>query len=353
MGLLTLHRLMSMHRKRQRRRRRRRILAPRNASIALMDKRKGDSQAAKIMRYSIHDLPEDMWHHIHSLMPLRDAARAACVSRAFLHSWRCRPNLILNRDILRSKTRACRGNFSDKIDRILRNHSGIGVKILKLELDGISCRYLDSWLQFAVTPGIEKLMLLLFRYRIKYNFPCSILSDGIKDSIRHLELGSCAFRPTAELGPLRSLTSLYLRKVRITGDELECLLASALALEQLGLSDCREIICLKIPCVLQQLSSLMVLGCCRLQLIDSKATNLSNFFLGGQNVRLSLGETLHMKDLTLKCSNAVYYARAKLPSIMPNLDKLFLASWDEVVNTPMLPTKFLYLKHLTIHLRSG
>jgi hypothetical protein len=36
---------------------------------------------------------QDIWRHIHSLMPMRDAAQAACVSHAFLRSWRCHPNL--------------------------------------------------------------------------------------------------------------------------------------------------------------------------------------------------------------------------------------------------------------------
>ena len=37
---------------------------------------------------------------IHSLMPMREAARAACASRAFLHSWRYHPNLIFDKDTI-------------------------------------------------------------------------------------------------------------------------------------------------------------------------------------------------------------------------------------------------------------
>ncbi|XP_062192882.1 F-box/LRR-repeat protein At4g14103-like [Phragmites australis] len=356
MALLALQRLMTLQRDRQRRRRQ---VRARNGLIASVDKRKGspcqqdgdgDSHAGKIMRYSIPDLPEDIWRHIHSLLPLRDAARAACLSHAFLHSWRCLPNLTLNRDVLCSEAHACGGKFSDKIDRILRNHSGC-LKIFELDLDDLSCRYLDSWLRVAVTPGIEELTLR--PYRRKYNFPCSLLSDGVRNSIRYLELGFCAFRPTAELGPLRSLTSLYLRAVHITGDELECLLSNALALEQFVLIYCKEIICLKIPCMLQQLSYLKVIGCWRLQVIESKAPNLSNFFLSGKILKLSLGETLQMKNLTMYHSNVVCYARAELSSTMPNLETVVLSSGEEVVNTPMLPTKFLYLKHLSIYMRSG
>ncbi|XP_062196209.1 uncharacterized protein LOC133899246 [Phragmites australis] len=309
----------------------------------------GDCQHGETLRYSIPYLPEDIWCHIHSLMPMCDAARAACLSRAFLRFWRSHPILTLDWETLNAHL----GNFSGKIDSILRNHSGSGLKILELDLDDDDSTFphVNSWLQAAVTPGIEELTLTLHK---KYNFPCSLLSDGVRNSIRYLQLNSCTFRPTAGLGPLRTLTSLCLHYVRITGDELECLLSNSLALRQLFLYDCKEIIFLKIPCVLQQLSCLTVTDCWRLQVIEIKAPNLSSIDLNsGEKIKLSLGEALQMKALYMQIANAVCYARAELPSIMPNLETLQLASGAEAVNTPVLPTKFLYLKHLTISLLSG
>ncbi|KAM0857956.1 hypothetical protein ACQ4PT_048141 [Festuca glaucescens] len=47
-----------------------------------------NSHDGKRSKYSGQELPEDIWCHIHSLMTLRDAARASCVSHAFLCSWR-------------------------------------------------------------------------------------------------------------------------------------------------------------------------------------------------------------------------------------------------------------------------
>jgi len=307
----------------------------------------GDSQHGETTNCSTTYLPEDIWHHIHFLLPMRAAARAACLSRAFLHSWRCHPNLTLDLPTLCSW--AHEENFSHNIDNILRNHSGIGLKVVNLNLGGEDSTfpYVNSWLQVAFTPGIQELSLSLYR---KYNFPCSLLSDRVRNSIRHLELASCVFRPTAELGPLRSLISLTLRYVRITGDELECLLSNSLALEQLDLSNCREIIFLKIPSALLQLSYLRVCGCWDLQVIENKAPSLSTFALIGFVSKLSLGEASQMmKVLSLEHTNVVCYARAKLPSIMPNLETLALGSSAEV-NTPMLPTKFLNLKHLTIQI---
>jgi hypothetical protein len=133
----------------------------------------------------------------------------------------------------------------------MRNHSGIGVKIFKLELFCAGHHNIKNWLRVAVKPGTEELTLRPCHvYKKKYKFPCSLLSDGVRNSIRFLELGYCTFRPTTDIGPLRCLTSLHLSDVHITGDELENLLSNSLALEKLELIHCEEIICLRIPCEL-------------------------------------------------------------------------------------------------------
>ncbi|KAJ1263643.1 hypothetical protein BS78_09G201300, partial [Paspalum vaginatum] len=317
----------------------------------------GDSQAAKTMTCPIPDLPEDILHHIHSLLPLRDAARAACLSCAFLSSWKCHPVLVLNRDIPCSSTNpnTPSKNFKCMVDSILRSHSGIGIKIFKLELIGIyyTFQYLDSWLPIAVTPGIEEFTLNLYeRYKVVYNVPCTLFSNGVRHSLQDLQLSSCAFHPTAELGPLRNLTSLSLSFVSISEDELECFLSNSPALKQLYLSGCQNIVCLKIPSVMLQLHSLNVSCSFNMQVIESKAPNLSSFdLLFGESVTLSLGETLQMKKLSMQHSNLVCYARRELASSMPNLERLSISSRYERVDTPMLPTKFLFLKWLAISLQ--
>ncbi|KAG2544986.1 hypothetical protein PVAP13_9KG399249 [Panicum virgatum] len=215
-----------------RRQRRRRQIRAGYGRIDSTGKRKGspceqdgdiDSQAGKIMR-SIPELPEDILSCIHSLMPMREAARAACLSRSFLRSLRCHPNLICNKDTVGLKRSSNGDNFHHKIDRILRNHSGISLKSFKLDYSGMSgfdgTSYLDSWLEIALKPGMEELTLWLSETRRKYNFPCSLLSDGVQNSLRYLKLRFCAFHPTSKLGPFRSLTSLHLFLVSIKWEEL-------------------------------------------------------------------------------------------------------------------------------------
>ena len=152
---------------------------------------------------------QDIWCHIHSLLTLRDAARAACVSHAFLRSWRCYPNLIFDSETLWLWADL---DFSSRVDHILKNHSGIGVKTFELDFSSYykpkAFKYLDRWLQIAVTPGIEKLTLVMPGSEA-VSFPCPVLSDENGSSIRSLHLVHCAFRPTDSLGCLRNLTELH------------------------------------------------------------------------------------------------------------------------------------------------
>ncbi|GJN39864.1 hypothetical protein PR202_gb29012 [Eleusine coracana subsp. coracana] len=46
----------------------------------------------------------------------------------------------------------------------------------------------------------------------------------------------------------------------------------------------------------------------------------------------------------------VCYARTEMPASMPNLETLVISSEYERVNTPLLPTKFMFLKYLSIYL---
>lgn len=288
---------------------------------------------------------QDIWHHIHSLLPLQDAARAACVSRAFLCLWRCRPHLTFSLQTLGLSEMACKKggiarDYNKKVDRILKKHSGTGMKKFEIEFYGPSNAntyyHLNNWLEIAITSGIEELTLRLTPDVTKYNFPCSLLSDGRGDLIQSLHLSHCSFRPTVEVVSLRSLTSLDLCLVRITDRELGILLSNSLVLEKLGIKYCDKINCLKIPCVLERLSSLEVFECYSLQMVESKAPNLCSFCFGGEQVQFSIGEPLQMKNLQVIFPNSISFGRAELPFSMPNLETLNISSRCEVCSTLML-----------------
>ncbi|KAF7023814.1 hypothetical protein CFC21_036248 [Triticum aestivum] len=295
-------------------------------------------------------------------MPLRDSACSACVSRTFLRSWRCHPKLIFSEETLGLKQKEgqnidiARG-FTSRVDHILKNHSDTGVKILKFVIRdhyNVDTCHLNSWLQKAITPGIEEVTLLLpTKYRKMYEVPCSALLDGCGNSIWYLYLTNCAFRPPVGFDCLRSLTKLHLYGVCITGDELGHLISNCFALEELEVSCCMKLICLEIPFWLERLSCLTVSQCDKLRVIKSTAPHLSIFDFFGEPVQLVLGESSKVKDLRVGYSfapNAVSYAITKLPFIAPHLETLTVYSFCERVSTPMVADKFLHIKHLNIYL---
>lgn len=309
------------------------------------------------MRYSGPSLPEDIWHHIHSLLNLRDAALVACVSRSFRRSWRCFPNLTINRRALGLEDEMSSSKvlviISSKTKHILENHDGVGVKKLRLQITDFpfftTSSDLERWLHKAVRPGIEELglgLVLHSRHADVFGFPCALLLDGSGKSIRHLNLRNCAFRPMPGLYCLTSLTSLDFSDVHITGDELSCLLSSSVSLVKLRLVYCNEIILLEIPSLLQRLSRLDVTDCKNLEVIESKAPNLYYFRYTGAPVRLSLGDSLQNFKSFASSWGQFQYACENLPHIVPNLEALDISSYVRDTLVVPVPGKFLHLQRL-------
>ncbi|AQK82373.1 hypothetical protein ZEAMMB73_Zm00001d036911 [Zea mays] len=230
----------------------------------------------------------------------------------------------------------------------------IGMKALKIHVPigytAKDSRYLNRWLQIAITHGIEELELI-FPFMAKYKFPYSLLPMS-GDSIKCLELSCCSFCPTSKFGWLKNLTKLCLDGVFIEGDELERLVFSALALERLEIRYCDRIVCLKVPSMLQRLTYLEVYDCDKLRVLDIDAPNITCFNFGRHHTKTKLsigGGVSKIKELSACFDDAVYYVRVELPSMMANLETLTINSMVEM-NIPMLPSKYLHLKYLKISL---
>ncbi|TVT98466.1 hypothetical protein EJB05_56231, partial [Eragrostis curvula] len=307
--------------------------------------------------------PEDILHHIHSLVPLRDAARIACVSRTFLSSWRCFPNLAFSYESLGlnliggDRYKKAKG-FVDRAYCILQNHSGIGVKTFKIHVAPcwsiITASQLDSWLQAAVKSGIEVLELdRLGVYESggpQFNFPYSLLSCAAS-SLQSLSLLSCAFHPTLAIGCMRSLKSVRLSDVKITEDELGCFFSCTISLEKLDVCRCQEITLLMIPSLLLQLRILDVFDCGRLQMIEIYARKVTTFSFVGKPLKISISDSSQLTSMTMNGifhSGMLQYALTKLHSIASNLQVLSLVSYEEGFNLPSSPHKFLHVRHLNI-----
>lgn len=209
------------------------------------------------------------------------------MSRRFLLSWRHDPYLIFNvktlglNDTKLSFNDEMSGYFINTVDRILKNHSGIGMETFKLQLyprANIDAHCLDSWIQLAINSGIKELALeLSLHMKTEYNFPCALLSSETGSFIQSLRLFSGAFRPTETFSCLRRLTHVFLHSVLINDEELGHLLSNSFAMKKLELFSCSEIVRLEITSTLSKLSVLRVLGCKILQAIEINAPKLSTF----------------------------------------------------------------------------
>ncbi|KAI4990964.1 hypothetical protein ZWY2020_039335, partial [Hordeum vulgare] len=357
MGQLMLNRVMSMQRES-----RPLQIQPHNGPVDSKVDRKDStckqdhsSQGGETQNPGPH-LSEDIWFHIYSLLPMRDAARAACVSNAFQCFWRCHPNLAFNMKALGMDKTSCghdeiARNFTSIVDHILKNRSCMAIKTLEIVFRHYNDQVcnLDSWLQTVVTPGIEELTIQLStkpgRY---YNFPWSVLANKSGNSIRYINLSGCAFSSTAGMC-LKSLSRLELCDVDITGNQLGSLLHNSFALQRMQLRRCNNISCLKIPFHLQQLGYLEVFDCSLLQVIEMEAQNLSNFqFRGHTQVQLPRGVALQLKKLVMSFPGAVSYICADFPSSLRYVEALTICSSREMIDTPVLPSKFLHLKYLSV-----
>jgi len=142
--------------------------------------------------------------------------------------------------------------------------------------------------------------------------------------------------------------------VHITEEGLGHFLSKSSALERLVVYGCSGIICLRIPCTLQQLKLLHIITCEVIQVIVIDAPNLCTlYFNGGPLVEISVRNSCQLKNVDMwsgYCSapGILAYARARLPSITPNVESLNLRSCKENVDTPMLSSKLIHLKNLEI-----
>lgn len=290
---------------------------------------------------------QDIVHHIHSLLDVQDAARASCVSRVFLRSWRCYSYLVLDDQRLGltdKKSEEREIYLINKVDQILKNHYANGVKLKALHLclfpyKNIKASYLNRWLQNAVQFGIEDLGLVLYPVieENSYSFPCSVLSDkAAASSIQTIFLVYCTFHPTSTLGCLKRLKSLYLSMVQITEEGLGHLLSKSFAIERLVVNGCNGITSLRIPCTLEQLKLLHITTCEMMQVVEIDAPNLCTLhYSGGPLVEFSVRYSSQLKNVnlwfnSLDAPGILSYARARLPYITPNVGSLALCSHKEV-----------------------
>uniref|UniRef100_A0A453CQR7 Uncharacterized protein n=2 Tax=Aegilops tauschii subsp. strangulata TaxID=200361 RepID=A0A453CQR7_AEGTS len=166
-------------------------------------------------------LPEDMLHHIHSLMPVKDAGRAACVSKRFLHSWRCYSNLKLNKRTLGLIGDKFEGNeiyHINKVDQILNSYSKNGMKVKSLKLDLFHCSsasafHLDRWLRIALKSESSLTVVPSFHLSLAMSrgLPCcpmNVNTPMLPDKLLHLKSLKIVLNGSGPCSPVYDTFSL-------------------------------------------------------------------------------------------------------------------------------------------------
>lgn len=85
--------------------------------------------------------------------------------------------------------------------------------------------------------------------------------------------------------------------------------------------------------------------CLKLEMIESNAPKLSIFYYAGDPICTSVGDALHVRRVDFRHDHspgALYYARTKLPLIVPNVRTLVLSTRAEV--SLILPKHFIVLQ---------
>ncbi|KAJ8450033.1 hypothetical protein Cgig2_029395 [Carnegiea gigantea] len=211
------------------------------------------------MADNTHDLPDDIFCYIFSLLPVRDAVRARLSS----FRWKNLPDI---RSVLRfdgtnvlGKNNFCSGRFAHPfvkaVDQFLDLWKGEKISTLGIWF-GLGNKYalhIDKWIATAMKVEVEELDLNfsdLDRDLESYVFPSHLLSFETGCYLKRLCLDNCMLSlPFGCTSWLNHLTTLHLSRVPLHQSGVQCILSGGLNLRSLELSDCSlpSALCIHLP----------------------------------------------------------------------------------------------------------
>lgn len=215
---------------------------------------------------------------------------------------------------------------------------------IRFHLGKESAPHVDQWILFAVMKGVEKIDLDLSGRSCfeenqtssttseYYEFPCWFLAGhGRKCTVKHLRFAACSVNAPPNLISLTPLTTIELREVNISDQQLKNLLAHCSLLEGLSLDLCKDLIDLNFSGLSLQLKCLRISSCSRLQKIDLYAANLATFEYTGHFVSFSFKNVPKLAAAFLSFTghsrlDGVTYALTRFASDLPQLETLHLLS---------------------------
>lgn len=290
---------------------------------------------------------QDILHSIVSRLPIRQAVRTSILSNQWKHVWCSRSNLEFSfKSLVYKKGSGIPRSyiseyvFIQRVDEVLRQHSGKGVEKLKIQfhpLHNEHAEHVDRWVEFAIS---SKAKQLIFDFEVQlptkepYSFPFQLFDANSGSHLQSIKLGSVSLKHPASMKVFVNLKKLELVKMNITDEELKLILCNCNVLEFIGIS-CIMLTCVQTCYPSKQLKHLHVSHCPSLQGIELHF-GLITLEYEGSLIPLAPPSTL--RKVSIKSSDicsALAYMFTELPSnTLPHLEMLTLRSEElEVRNT--------------------
>ncbi|KAL4634333.1 hypothetical protein ACB092_04G192300 [Castanea dentata] len=180
------------------------------------------------------------------------------------------------------------------------------------QFDDGSKSHVDEWIDFAISKGVKRLEL---------DFTAT---NPFKDASNFYRFPNERF--TSDKSCIKSLTSLTLKYIRVTGELLEHFLSICPLFERLHVDNSKDLVNLKIYSSSLRLKYLHIIRCLEFKSIEINAPNLESFGYVGNKIRLHIHSAPRLLDVRIggMYSHPIYYAFGSLSSYLYQLESLTL-----------------------------
>ncbi|CAN0923889.1 F-box/FBD/LRR-repeat protein At1g13570 [Linum grandiflorum] len=173
-------------------------------------------------------LPGNVIDNILSCLSIKEAARTSCLSKHWKEKWHTVPYIVLSEKMLSERMQS---QIEGIVTYILTKHAG-DVEIFSLSVNTVKFFYdLKAWTWRLSRKSIQDLAIKV-RRGVRHDVPVDLF---LCEQLKKLTLRYFQFRPPSSFRGFRNLVSLDLKKVTISKEALETLLASCPNLETLVL----------------------------------------------------------------------------------------------------------------------
>ncbi|KAM3703917.1 hypothetical protein ACJW31_04G134600 [Castanea mollissima] len=235
----------------------------------------------------ISQLPDELIISILSFMTLKEAVRTSVLSHRWKQLW---PFFTGSLDFddpdtfwaiadRKKKMKGERRKFVKRVNHVLKLHQGSNIDQFRVcfEFDNNHKHHIDGWIDSAISKGVKRLELDFTpteacEKQMLYTFPHERFIS-IKSSVVGV---SC----------IKSLTSLTLIYVHVTGELLEHILSNCPLLERLHVAYSEDLVTLKICSSSLRLKHLNIIRCWELKRIEIFAPNLESFGLVARAIEM-------------------------------------------------------------------